>query len=176
MKPRLQHVSNPNQTRKRRYQCQASHVHPDACAGPSLLADVAEAHVVAELFKRLEGRTLAPITMRDDGRAAEIEIELDELVRLYEQRRLSLDEYLRMRAAAQGELERIDAEAQRDRRSSNLHVLLGASDVQSVWAQLPLDTQRAVIREVFESVHCAPNTRKGKGDPIEQRITYGSDQ
>ena len=181
MRPRWQN-HNDGRAKTRRYQCGTSNIHPDACCGPSVRADDAEQFVTSELMQALQGVRIPPVTMRDDERAAEVEQELDELVVLYEQRRIKLDEYLRLRAAAQGELDRIEAEAHIDRRDSTITKLIGQGvDIEQAWnavddkgeSIVPLDTKRAVIREVFGTITCLRSDRKGVAQPIATRIICG---
>ena len=162
-----------------RYRCSRA-TNPKACLGLSVNAADAEQHVVDELFASFRKggtRTLSPVTMRDDDRAAEIEQELDDLLALYEvERKLSAREYVRMRAAAEGELAQLDA-ASGERRNSTLVKVLEGGDIEQQWnavdsdgePMMTMETKRAMLREAFV-ITCLDNGRKGLRVPIAARI------
>lgn len=163
-----------------RYRCSRA-TNRAACCGPSVNAADAERHVEAELFDAFRkggkgANELSPVTMRDDDRAAEIERELDELLSLYEERKLQPAEYVRMRASAEGELAKIES-AGGERRHSVIVKLLAGGDIETQWNAvdsdgeplMTIETKRAMLREAFV-LTCLDNGGKGVRVPIAARI------
>ena len=160
MRPRRQ-VINKSGERVLRYQCVQSNLDPTACNGPSIIAADAHEYVESELFDAVAGRRLAPILFRDDDRAAEVQRDLDDLVELYETRKIKrVDEYMRLKAAAEAELAEIEAQSKIDRRDSTITKLVGSgASLADVWRDLPIEVQRGIIREVFPVISCRKTGR-----------------
>lgn len=144
-----------------RYQCVSSNLDPNACNGPSIIGSDAHEHIERELFDAVAGRRLAPITFRDDDRAAAVQRDIDQLVELYESRKIkSVGEYMRLKAAAEAELAEIESEAKIDRRDSTIAKLVGSgAALADVWPSLSIETQRGIIREVFPVISCRKTGR-----------------
>lgn len=162
--------------------CCTSATNLNACGGLSVKAADAEAHVIAELFDALRGRRLAPLTFRDDERAAEIERELDELDQAYQRTgpgSITFAQWQKFRAAREAELATVEAEATIDRRASTLVKLVGKEiDVPTAWdaidddgaPMIDMETKRAVIREVFPLITVRDNSGRGGRVPIADRL------
>jgi site-specific DNA recombinase len=82
--------------------------------------------------------------------AAKLRGQIAELLDMWQAGEITRAEHKQRRAILAGQLTRTEQQMSRVSRVPVLHDLFSAADVRKAWEALPLDRQRAVVKELLE--------------------------
>lgn len=149
---------------KRKYACPPK---PEGCNGCTIVADDAEAEVVAQVLAALDTPELQAATEDDDALTAAVEEDeamLTQLAKDYAERLIGRAEWLEARDAVQ---ERLDANRA---KLAEAAVRVPMVDLPDRWEALTFDQRRTVLAAVIDRVNVT-SVGRGKRVPAGDRLT-----
>jgi len=144
-------TTNRDGTRRRLYKCPKEHLFRSQEA-----ADAVVTGVMLELLENMTpAQRLAMLAEDDPGSsvatdAARLRGKLAELLDMWQSDEITRPEFKQRSASLRAELQSVERKMARVSKVPILHEFLAAGDMREVWARLPLDRQRSIIRELLE--------------------------
>jgi DNA invertase Pin-like site-specific DNA recombinase len=161
-------VSRPRQGRGRSYACIAGPGF-SGCGHISTMADPVENWIIEAVLYRLDTPELAEALAHPDEAALDQPLatnrdadqeSLNELARLYGEGTISLQEWLAARKPIEQRINTVDRQLASANRTAALAGFVGdATKLRTLWHDLPLSRQQAVIKAVLEYATVMPSSR-----------------